>query len=214
MRKTDFRPLTSEERIPSFPMLAKGHRRMDAHPHVEHRLPSEIRSTCGAHNKHQHGMIDWVPWTRIEMAQVCTIKRDDPQRYAAHIISYDHMCGQNTGPVLMSTYMHTYVQNSLQTNSHRMFSICGKCLAPRVPTGRSTGLHTQLPVLTEVMSQAQGQQAQCGHLGMVFLVPMFFWCDCATESWGKVSSMQKHREKQEGQRPRESSGRPWHICGG
>lgn len=34
-----------------------------------------------------------------------------------------------------------------------------------------SGLHTQLPVLTEVMSQAQGQQAQCGHLGMVFLVP-------------------------------------------
>lgn len=130
MRKTDFRPLTSEERIPSFPMLAKGHRRMDAHPHVEHRLPSEIRSTCGAHNKHQHGMIDWVPWARIEMAQVCTIKKDDPQRYSAHIISYDHMCGQNTGPVLMSTYMQTYVQNSLQTNSHRMFSICGKCLAP------------------------------------------------------------------------------------
>lgn len=48
MRKTDFRPPTSEEWIPSFPMLAKGHRRMDAHPHVGHRLPSEIRSTCGA----------------------------------------------------------------------------------------------------------------------------------------------------------------------
>ena len=57
--KLIFRPLTSEERIPSFPMLAKGHRRMDAHPHVGHRLPSEIRSTCGA-TKQTSARHDWL----------------------------------------------------------------------------------------------------------------------------------------------------------